>query len=155
MGYMWLHEWQLGAWREAQWERLENDAETEGAEWLTVADPKTLDWENAHEFRYQGSFYDVMQVRLQADGSWEIQCKRDTHEEQLASDFAKWLGDSHAGRSLPTASTLKSLVVVYLAQQVEVDAGLAEASRKMIVPADWSGINAPATPPAERPPARG
>jgi hypothetical protein len=91
MGHTWLHQLQLGAWQHAQWELLEEGMregrQVDGVVIFTVADQQDLTWENAHEFRHQGQMYDVLRLRLQADGRWEVRCVSDAAESRMKADF--------------------------------------------------------------------
>lgn len=101
MGYVALQHWSLANWRQAQWERMEEDLKSsqhlEGEETWVVADFADLDWENAHEIKRQGAIYDVLSIKLRSDGRWELRCLADTEESRMQADFLSLLRGQEQG----------------------------------------------------------
>jgi hypothetical protein len=86
MGYLWIHELELAIWQHLQWEAIE-EKEVASAESLVLNDLGQVDWENAHEFSFQGERYDFISSTQQSDGKWLVRCISDFHEQTLRAAF--------------------------------------------------------------------
>ena len=158
MGFVWLHQLQLGVWQHAQWEEIEEamkaGRDLEGVVTLSLDSRSAVHWENAHEFRYLDALYDVLSIRASGDGRWEVRCIVDDVENRLRADFQAMLRghDSEQGKA---AAGLRSRLFVahYLEEPgIALPADMCVSIDYCLN--DWEMQMAPALPPEGQPPAQ-
>jgi hypothetical protein len=156
MGHTLLHQLQLGTWQHAQWEQLEEGMragkQVEGVVLLTVADQRDLAWENAHEFRHQGQLYDVLSLRLQADGLWEVRCLSDATESRMKADFKASISGNDLDPSRVPIGLSARLLTTHYTGSTAISLPSLLTSTPVFGLQHWAMGIAPAFPPEGHPP---
>ncbi len=74
----------------------------------SLGEDKALDWEEDHEFRYNGTLYDVIEKKS-VDGKLYIRCISDERETTLVNSYKGMLKDDFGNDSHKMPSPLKKL----------------------------------------------